>query len=97
MPRITPNQFDAPWSRMLRLMTTFCLVVCLGVASIGIVVFPAGLRLARLSMIAMPLLILLGSAFFMVRGYTLDNDRLIIRRLGWSLPFGFGCAYLCHP
>src|SRR3954463_7063828 len=78
------NQFDAPWGRLLRLMTSFCLVICLGIACIGIVSIPADHPLARLSMIVIPLLLLLGGACFMVRGYTLEDGRLIIHRLGWS-------------
>ena len=41
-------------------------------------------RTALISLIAIPLLILTGGSLFAVRGYTLDNGRLIIHRLGWS-------------
>ena len=82
---MNPNmKFGAPWSKELKLMTSLCLFVCVGGALIGIIWLPAARPVARLSMIAIPLLILVGSSLFAVRGYTLDNDRLIIHRLGWA-------------
>src|SRR5437879_3990151 len=80
----TNGKFGAPWGKELRLMTILGLVVCFGVALIGIVSLPEAPLAARLAMIAFPLLILIGGALFMVRGYTLDDGKLIIHRLGWS-------------
>ncbi len=81
---LNEETFAAPWNRVLKLMTIFCVIICAGVFSIGIVSLRHAPAFAKVSAIFIPLLILLGGAIFMVRGYTLSNGRLIIRRLGWS-------------
>ncbi|MDB6068350.1 MAG: hypothetical protein JWR26_4558 [Pedosphaera sp.] len=86
----TNGRFGAPWSKELKLATTVCLVVCIGVALIGIVSFPAAHPAARWNMILIPLLILIGGLLFMVRGYTIVQDELIIHRLGWSSRLDLG-------
>jgi hypothetical protein len=80
----TNGKFGAPWGKEIKLMTTLGLVVCFGVALIGIISLPDAPPVARLTMIVIPLLLLIGGALFMVRGYTLDDGQLIIHRLGWS-------------
>jgi hypothetical protein len=78
------HKYNAPWGRTLGLTTSLALTVCIGTTLIGALVFPEGHPGARLSMFILPLLLLLGGAAFMVRGYTLRNDTLIIHRLGWT-------------
>jgi hypothetical protein len=83
-------KFSAPWGKDLKLMTTLCFVICLGVALIGVISLPEALPFVRFSATAVPLLILVGGAFFAVRGYTLDHGKLIIHRLGWSSRLDLG-------
>jgi hypothetical protein len=78
----TNNKFSAPWSKQLTLMTIVCHVICIGIAVIGMV--SPGHPVTRLSMIVLPLLVLISGSLFMIRGYTLNNGRLIVHRLGWD-------------
>ncbi len=39
---------------------------------------------ARVSLIGVVLVVLLGSAALMVRGYTLTQDEVVVRRMGWA-------------
>lgn len=64
-------------------MTGLCLFICGGVATIGIVSIPPSSLIARLNMILFPALLILGGALFMVRGYSLNENSLIVHRLGW--------------
>jgi hypothetical protein len=77
-------KFSAPWGKELRWMTGIASSILVGVALIGIVWFPAEHPLGRITMVAIPLLVLAGSSLFVVRGYTLANQELIVHRLGWT-------------
>lgn len=81
------TKFGAPWSRELRLMTTLALAIGLGIPLIGLFSFPAKLLVLRWFLIAIPLLLLIASSFFAVRGYTLAERELIIHRPGWETRF----------
>jgi hypothetical protein len=88
--------FNAPWGAPLALMTAVCSVICLLVPLPGVIIglgSSAVLRAHGMSMIppwagwllvAVPLLTLVVSAAFMVRGYVLADSTLIIVRLGWE-------------
>ena len=80
----TNRQFAAPWGKQLRLMTTVGIVICIGVAFIGLVSFPEDYPFARWMMLLLPVVLLVSGALFLVRGYTLDKGSLIIQRLIWS-------------
>jgi Bacterial PH domain len=89
--------FKAPWSTTLKLMTLLCCVICGGIALAGILYFTGNPGSAKWSMIGIPLLILIGSAPFMVRGYTLEDRRLIIHRLGWTTHFDLSSLNSATP
>jgi hypothetical protein len=76
--------FNAPWGKPLKLMTGLCLLILVGIPLIGIFTGPGGYVIWILGMIVMPLTILVISAFFMIRGYILTMDALLIQRLGWN-------------
>jgi hypothetical protein len=88
--------FRAPWGMPLLLMTGACLVICAclslpGLATVlGNAVFMRGLGVSMIPilavwlMTAVPLLTMVASAAFMVRGYVLTEGFLIIKRLGWE-------------
>jgi len=82
-------EFTAPWSRSLRLLTTFSVLLLLTLALAGSLLGPRQLLVWRLAMVGAPLVLLVGSLVFMVRGYVLTETRIEVRRLGWStrLPF----------
>ncbi len=81
---MSPIEFKAPWSRSLKVITRIVVVVL--VALIGLGVFWSGDigAGARVGLIGVSLLVLLGSAALMVRGYTLSQDEIVVRRLGWA-------------
>ena len=85
---MNPNlNFKAPWSATLKLITLLCCVICGGIALAGILNFTDMPGTAKWTMIVIPFAILLGSFPFMVRGYTLEDQHLIIHRLGWTTRF----------
>jgi hypothetical protein len=76
--------FKAPWGTPLKSMTTLSILIGVGIPLIGIFSGPRGDIGWILGMIIMPLAILIIAAFFMIRGYDLTGDTLLIRRLGWN-------------
>jgi hypothetical protein len=82
-------EFSAPWSRSLRLLTTASVVLLLTLALVGLLLGPRESLVWRRAMVGAPLIVLLGSLVFMVRGYVLTESSIEILRLGWStvLPF----------
>jgi hypothetical protein len=88
--------FSAPWGAPLAVMTAVCSVICLLVPLPGVMIglgSSATLRAwgiyglppwAGWLLVAVPLLSLVASAAFMVRGYVLTDTSLIIKRLGWK-------------
>ena len=91
--------FRAPWGAPLVVMTGVCTVACLLFPLAGIMIaFGSSVALRALEMtsippmlgwagwilVAVPLLTLMGSAAFMVRGYVLTDSSLSIKRLGWE-------------
>jgi hypothetical protein len=68
----------------LRLTSIASLALLGAMAMIGILTGPRNLSIWWLSMVVLPLLIACAALPFVVRGYTLENDRIVIKRLGWS-------------
>ena len=79
------KHFNAPWSKSLIVMSAIGTIVCLGVtASVS-----RSLTVARFGSFSfwlslLPLVVVVGSALFTVRGYTLRGDVLLVHRLFWS-------------
>jgi hypothetical protein len=81
---MAPIEFRAPWSRRLKVATAF------SVATLG-VVFCAGLfsvharapAFATVVLMTIPVLIGVAALPFMVRGYILTEDAILVNRLGW--------------
>ena len=86
---LTVARFSAPWSRSLRVLTTAAVALLLALVLIGVLVGPRQSWVWRMAMVGLPLVILVGSLLFMVRGYVLTDSGIEVRRLGWStaLPF----------
>jgi len=77
-------QFSAPWSRSLRVLTTAAVALLLTLVLTGLVVGPPQFWVWRMAMVGVPLVVLVGSLLFMVRGYVLTESQIEVRRLGWS-------------
>lgn len=78
------QRFDAPWNRSLIISTILVHVLCLGIP----VVFALSVRFeprwAWFMPILIPPLILAGCALFMIRGYLIVGEELLVQRLGWQ-------------
>ncbi len=74
--------FCAPWGGTLKLMTFLCFVICLGVSAAGFLADPGNWALMAITGF-LPLGILAGGAFFMIRGYRLRDKTLEVLRPGW--------------
>ena len=87
--------FDAPWGAAL--LTTSLLVALLLVANSALLYFAPKLNrilypereargeaVCRLLAVCIPVVALLAAALFMVRGYTVTGDAILVHRLGWS-------------
>ena len=59
-------------------------LIILGVPVFGLFTGPRSGALWILGMIVLPLLGLIAAAFFMIRGYRLSGDTLLVQRLGWT-------------
>jgi len=77
-------EFSAPWSRSLRLSTTAAVVVLLTLTLAGLLPGPRASLVGRMALVGAPLIVLLGSLVFMVRGYVLTESSVEVLRLGWS-------------
>ncbi len=75
--------FTAPWGRSVKLITITVVTGLLALVAIGLAMADYGTAWL-VAMVALPLVILLGTAPFMVRGYRLEGDQLRVRRLGWT-------------
>lgn len=85
---MTTYKFGAPWALSLKLMTIFSIVILGGLAVIGLTAEPIDTWLWPLAMVALPLGVLVVAAFFMILGYELAPDELLIRRPGWTSRIG---------
>jgi len=86
--RLDEVRFAAPWSTSVKWVTGLALVILPGASAIVLLALPAAAPFfARLTAAIVPLAILLGVLPFMVRGYVLRGQELIIERLGWCNRF----------
>ena len=76
-------EFSAPWSRSLRTATAVCMAALLLLVLAGLFTGPRQLPVWRVVMIGLPVLLLLGTPPFMVRGYQLTDTDIRVLRLGW--------------
>ena len=78
-------RFNAPWGRALKVMTGITVLILIHIPVIGMFSGPQGSVVWTLSMIVVPLLLTLAiAAFFLIRGYVLTGDVLLVQRLGWN-------------
>ena len=70
------KEYKATWGKALWIISTFATAILLAVAVLPV----PGLWWVRI----LPLAILMGAVPFVVRGYTIRDDALLIRRLFWD-------------
>jgi hypothetical protein len=79
---MTTLQFRAPWSGTLRTMTIVTAGILVSAAVVAAILVSTGLARPRTSfMIVLPLLLLAAALLYRVRGYTLTDDAILVRRL----------------
>lgn len=76
--------FNAPWGTSLKVMTVIAVLILLSVPVLGLVTGPGGSIFWKINMLVLPLSILAIAVFFMIRGYQLTEDTLLVQRLGWK-------------
>lgn len=77
-------EFSAPWSRSVRAASVVAVAVLLLILIAGLTTGPRELPIWRFAMVGVPLVVLLGTLPFMVRGYSLTENHIEVHRLGWS-------------
>jgi hypothetical protein len=81
---MSPIEFRAPWSKSLKLLTTFSLAILAFVLVVASTAIPPQVPFIRPLLIVVTASVALGALPFMVRGYVLTEDALLVRRLGWT-------------
>ncbi len=74
------RDYRAPWGTSLIVVSSLATLLCAGIA-IGFVLSGRG---ALPWVASLPLAIIVGSALFTIRGYTLAPDALLVHRLLWT-------------
>src|SRR5688572_4245788 len=80
------SAFRAPWGQPLKLVSLFATVLLVGISTLEAFVLPRQLLGGWPWLVGtfMPLLILVASLLFVVRGYSLSPGLLHVQRLLWS-------------
>ncbi len=82
---MNPNvSFNAPWGTSIKWITALCTVILLGIPLISYFSGPLNDTVWILGLMVLPLSIFIITSFFMIQGYTLSGDILLIQRLGWQ-------------
>lgn len=80
---MSPIEFQAPWSRSLKMTTSVGATLLVVLIVLAVLLGAHMGAVARIALIGVSLVVLLGSAALLVRGYTLTQDEILVRRLGW--------------
>ena len=79
------THFRAPWSKSLIVASTFATLVCLGVSyALWTLPMEGPLQSLRFWLGTLPLAIVFLCALFTVRGYSIENNDLVVDRLFWK-------------
>jgi hypothetical protein len=78
------KHFRAPWGVTLIVMTVFSLSIVCGVMVLGLVSGPGNNLIWIGSMILIPGIFLFIMPFFIIRGFVLTGDSILVKRLGWN-------------
>ena len=82
-------RYGAPWSTSVKTITILVIATLGIVATVGISLLDidgsGSSILIALATIVIPVLIPIASAFWMIRGFVLEGETLLVQRLGWQL------------
>ena len=76
--------YDAPWGFSLKLLTITSSSILLGISIVSLYYYADNGEIWLFAMVILPLVIMLSSAFFIIRGYEISNGKLFVRRLIWD-------------
>lgn len=77
--------FGAPWSRLLRRVTIFATVVCLGSAvAVWLAMRGPDGDPSMWWAALLPVVVVVVSALYTIRGYTIERDTILVHRLLWA-------------
>lgn len=76
-------RFSAPWGRATRVISLLVVFGAIGLTIIALEVVPLP-SIARIALISGPILILAATAPFMILGYEIRDQLLVVKRPGWS-------------
>lgn len=92
------QSFTAPWGRTLRLVTLMIALVCLTLTvSLWPVIWAEGPGSIHFWGGLLPVLIVILGAVFMVKGYRLEGDELVVERLLWASRFSLSSLASVQP
>lgn len=78
------KNYQAPWSKSLVILSALVTVICLG---IPLAIPPRAMHAAgpwTVLLGCLPVFILAGCLPFVIRGYSIDRDAILVKRLFWS-------------
>ncbi|MEM8603603.1 MAG: PH domain-containing protein [Cyanobacteria bacterium P01_H01_bin.121] len=84
--------FKAPWGKLLTTVTVLTSVLLLGIVCLGWFAGPGQIKPTLspdrifwlLAMVGLPLLLVLSTGIYAVRGYRIEGSVLYIQRVGWQ-------------
>ncbi len=80
--------FDAPWALSLKITTGLSLFILIAIPVIFFSYASLANDLGRTIIILfLPMFILIGASLFIIRGYVITSDSIIVKQLGWSKKF----------
>jgi hypothetical protein len=79
-----PIEFRAPWSKTLRTLTVLSLSILVIVLLAALYAPVPDVPFVRPLLVLLTLAVGVGALPFMVRGYVLTQDAVLVKRIGWS-------------
>ena len=78
------NTYKAPWGKTLVCISIIFAGMCLGTAVMTYFLAPSIAILYRIAATGLPLVLVAGCVPFVIRGYVITGDAILIRRLFWT-------------
>lgn len=86
---IHPTHFSARWSTSLKVTTAFVLILVFAIVAFGVGTISGAnpkqnQLVGGLLMIALPLLVVILTSFFAIRGFEVTPNEILVHRLKWN-------------
>ena len=78
------DRFKAPWGRLLIVISSIAAIALVGIPCLSIIFDAAGNASEPIIIFLIPLIILFAAIPFLIRGYVITENRLIVQRLFWN-------------